>query len=225
MTDPRRPYRNQVVYDTKTAMTAHPEAPQLYLASASPRRRQLLDQIGVRYRILPVEIDETPLAGEPPRVYAVRMALSKARAAGRPPGGPPVLAADTVVTLDGDILGQPAGREEALAMLARLSGRTHRVITAVGVVDDRGEAVEAVTSRVTFRSVARDEAEAYWAGGEPAGKAGGYAIQGYAAVFVARLEGSYSGVVGLPLFETARLLRARGVTAPPPAVAQARRAP
>ena len=187
---------------------------RIYLASSSPRRRELLDQIGVRYHVLPVAADERRHAGESPRDYVLRMALSKARLAAADPGRVldlPVLAADTVVVIDGDVLGKPANRDNATAMLARLSGRTHEVLTAVAVMH-RTEGVRISTSQVAFRLIDPLEAAAYWATGEPQDKAGAYAIQGRGAVFVARLEGSYSGVVGLPLFETAQLLREHDVS-------------
>lgn len=200
---------------TDTA-TVTGDGPQIYLASSSPRRRELLDQIGVRYHVLPVDADERRRAGESPRDYVLRMAQSKARLAAADPGRVldlPVLAADTVVVIDGDVLGKPTNRDNATAMLARLSGRTHEVLTAVAVIH-RTEGVRISISQVAFRLIDPLEAAAYWATGEPRDKAGAYAIQGRGAVFVARLEGSYSGVVGLPLFETAQLLREHGVCCP-----------
>ncbi|WP_207883619.1 nucleoside triphosphate pyrophosphatase [Pseudomonas sp. 30_B] len=182
---------------------------QLYLASSSPRRRELLTQIGLPFHIVPASIDETPQAGESAVAYVERLAREKALAglhflAQR--ADVCVLGADTAVVLDGRILGKPADRAEALAMLQALSGREHEVLTAVAVANrDRCEA-RVVGSRVTFRSVSMEEAERYWDTGEPHDKAGGYAIQGLAAVFVSRVEGSYSAVVGLPLCETAALL-------------------
>ncbi|MCJ1884920.1 Maf-like protein [Pseudomonas sp. LA21] len=182
---------------------------QLYLASSSPRRRELLTQIGLPFHIVPASIDETPQAGESAVAYVERLAREKALAglhflAQR--ADVCVLGADTAVVLDGRILGKPADRAEALAMLQALSGREHEVLTAVAVANrDRCEA-KVVGSRVTFRSVSMEEAERYWDTGEPHDKAGGYAIQGLAAVFVSRVEGSYSAVVGLPLCETAALL-------------------
>ncbi len=204
-------------------LMTRPAAPSLYLASSSPRRRVLLDQIGVRYRTLPVSVDETRRAGEPAQDYVTRLALAKARCAWRslPRAAPaPVLGADTVVVLDGEPLGKPGGRAQALAMLARLSGRRHRVMSAVALVEGDREAVRLNVSRVSFRRISAVEREAYWASGEPADKAGAYAIQGRGAVFVRRLEGSYSGVMGLPLFDTAELLREFGIevcAASPPA--------
>ncbi|TLP77937.1 septum formation inhibitor Maf [Pseudomonas nitroreducens] len=182
---------------------------QLYLASSSPRRRELLTQIGLPFHIVPASIDETPESGESARAYVERLARGKALAglnflAQR--ADVCVLGADTAVVLDGRILGKPVDRDDALAMLQALSGREHEVLTAVAVADrDRCEA-RVVSSRVAFREVSAEEAERYWETGEPQDKAGGYAIQGLAAVFVSRVEGSYSAVVGLPLCETSALL-------------------
>lgn len=184
----------------------------LILASSSPRRRELLDQIGVTYRVQPVEVDETPREGESPEAFARRMALEKARAGWKAQGsGLPVLGADTVVTLDGVILGKPADRAEALHMLGRLSGSTHRVLSAVALKHGGREAVRLSETRVRFRTLAPEEIAAYWDSGEPADKAGAYGVQGLGALFVEHLEGSYTGVVGLPLYETGQLLEAFGI--------------
>ncbi len=186
----------------------------IYLASASPRRRELLEQIGVGYTLIGAEIDESPRPGETPEALVERLALEKARAglAARPAGDRvPVLGADTLVVLDGRPLGKPAGRAEALQMLAALSGRAHQVLSAVALVTEAREAVRLNRSRVWFRDIGEAEREAYWESGEPADKAGGYAIQGLGALFVERIEGSYSGIMGLPLFETARLLQDFGI--------------
>lgn len=188
--------------------------PSLYLASASPRRSELLRQIGVSFTPCPVDIDETPLPGESSADYVQRLAREKAQAAlARLGDGQPlcVLGADTTVTLDGRILGKPADRTEGLAMLALLSGRTHQVLTAVALADAGRCEVRLVESQVTFRTISPEEAERYWSTGEPADKAGGYGIQGLGAVFVRELRGSFSGVVGLPLCETAELLASFGV--------------
>lgn len=189
--------------------------PVLVLASRSPRRRQLLDQIGLGYSVQAVDVAEVPEPGERPLAYVTRVARAKAeaglQAAGR--AGLPVLAADTAVVVDGCILGKPAGRAQAMAMLGRLSGRSHRVYTAVALL--HGEIETAVSvSKVTLRRIDAGERAAYWATGEPADKAGGYAIQGRGAVFVERVVGSYSGVMGLPLFETGAMLAAIGVQLP-----------
>ncbi len=187
----------------------------IYLASASPRRRELLEQIGIRYRQLVVEVPEEQQLDEVPEMYVLRVALEKARA-GRTTlaqdDPTPVLGADTAVVIDGEVLGKPRDRADALSMLARLSGQWHQVMSAVAVVGADGEALSRLSvSAVQFRPVTREEAEAYWETGEPRDKAGGYAIQGRAAVFIERLEGSYSGVMGLPLFETAELLGQFGI--------------
>ena len=185
----------------------------LHLASASPRRRELLQQIGVPHRLVSAPIDESVLPGELPVAYVERLARAKAAAGLAVLGGEDacVLGADTAVVLDGRILGKPADRAEGLAMLAALSGRSHKVLTAVAVCDHGRCAARVVSSRVHFRTLSTAEREAYWASGEPQDKAGGYAIQGLAAIFVERLEGSYSAVVGLPLAETAELLGGFGI--------------
>lgn len=183
--------------------------PEVYLASRSPRRRELLQQIGVPYRQLDAEVDETAHEGESPEVHVLRLALEKARAGWSKVENSdqplPVLGADTVVVLDDEILGKPASREEAVAMLQALSGNTHRVLTGVALVDDR-EATRISVNNVTFRELSDAEIARYWETGEPADKAGAYAIQGRGAVFIEHMEGSYSGVMGLPLFEVADLL-------------------
>ncbi len=186
----------------------------IYLASASPRRRELLTQIGVSHRLLAVEVDESPLAGESPIELVRRLAIAKARAGSAWLGGgghPPVLAADTVVVLDAEILGKPKDRADGLAMLEKLSARRHQVFTGVALCLGTGPVDSRVSqSRVGFRPIDPTEASAYWASGEPGDKAGAYAIQGLAAIFINHLEGSYSGVMGLPLFETAQLLAEAG---------------
>ncbi|WP_044872103.1 Maf family protein [Pseudomonas sp. LFM046] len=186
----------------------------LYLASGSPRRRELLAQIGVPHVTLIASIDESILSGEGASAYVERLAREKALAglaSLAEPGDACVLGADTAVVLEGRILGKPADREDALATLALLSGREHEVLTAVALADrDRCES-QVVSSRVRFRPISRAELESYWASGEPADKAGSYAIQGLGAVFVSRVEGSYSAVVGLPLLETAEMLAGFGI--------------
>lgn len=186
----------------------------IYLASQSPRRAQLLQQLGVRFQVVNVAVDESAHAGEDPAVCAARLARTKAEMAVRALGGHislPVLAADTLVVVEGMILGKPADRRQGLAMLARLSGRSHQVLSAVALWQNGAMHSALNVSRVSLRAITPEEADAYWDTGEPADKAGGYAIQGRAAQFIERLEGSYSGVVGLPLFETAALLRAAGI--------------
>ena len=185
----------------------------IILASASPRRAALLTQIGVTFRVHTVTLSEDPLLGETPADLARRLALAKARRAWAETGsGAPVLAADTVVALDGVSLGKPAGRADAMDMLERLSGRTHDVYTAVALIARGGEQLTLSASRVTMRSTTAAERAAYWETGEPADKAGAYGVQGRAAAFISRLEGSYSGVMGLPLYETAEMLRSAGCT-------------
>lgn len=186
----------------------------LHLASASPRRRELLAQIGVPFVTLIASIDETALPGEPAERYVERLAREKALAGLATlnvPAGAVVLGADTAVVLDGRILGKPADRAECLATLAALSGREHQVLTAVALASAQRIESRVVVSRVRFRPLRAGEAEAYWATGEPCDKAGSYGIQGLAAVFVSQLEGSYSAVVGLPLCETAQLLGEFGI--------------
>lgn len=190
----------------------------LYLASQSPRRRELLTQLGVRYELLLADDDEDAEAlevvqpGETPDDYVQRVCALKAEAAlrrreRRALPDAPVLTSDTTVCLGGDILGKPVDGADAAAMLAALSGSTHRVLTAVTVVSTLGMHHALSISRVTFRAMTAPEIEGYVASGEPLGKAGAYGIQGRAAEFVERIEGSYSGIMGLPLFETAALLR------------------
>ncbi len=184
-------------------------APRLYLASASPRRSQLLQQIEVPHVVRPVVIDESPRDGEAPAAYVLRLAEQKAQAlwSQLAPGERlPVLAADTTVAIEGAILGKPADRAELHAMFRRLSGRTHEVHTAVALMHDGRLNARVSTSEVSFRELAPAEIDGYWDTGEPADKAGGYAVQGRAAVFIRHIAGSYSGVMGLPLYETWELL-------------------
>lgn len=188
----------------------------LYLASGSPRRRELLTQIGVRFDVVKASVDESWHPGEEPLDYVLRLAATKARAGlltleGEGIGSPVVLGADTAGVLQGEILGKPRDRDDAIAMLLRMGGHTHQVITGVALATDAGVLVSHAITDVTFRPVSEAEAEAYWNTGEPADKAGAYGIQGFGAIFVARIEGSYTGVVGLPLFETAQLLQQAGL--------------
>jgi septum formation protein len=189
----------------------HNMSPQIYLASRSPRRSELLSQIGVIHETVTAEVNETPRPNEAAAEYVLRLALEKAEA-GRSAAADalPVLAADTAVVVENEILGKPADREEALGMMARLSGRSHKVLTGVALVGITSNSRLSV-SRVTFRSVTAAEAGAYWQNGEPSDKAGGYGIQGLGAIFISHLEGSFSGVMGLPLFETAELLQGAGI--------------
>ena len=208
----------------------------IHLASRSPRRRALLDQIGVDHAVIDAPIDETRRAGELPEQYVRRMAREKAMAglaALRFARRGPVLAADTAVVLDAAVLGKPRDEAHAVEMLRSLSGRMHRVISTVSIIGGSGtgrtprgvregqpyngaadgDSPRCITSvsRVWFRDIPYEEVRAYCASGEPLDKAGAYAIQGRAAVFVTRLDGSFSGVMGLPLFETASLLRTVGI--------------
>lgn len=208
----------------------------LYLASSSPRRRELLAQLGLRPRLVAAETDETPAPAEPAEAYVTRIARAKARAGWATLSAPdhrPLLAADTAVVVEDQILGKPVDAENALQMLALLSGRWHSVLTAISVISvlnaaagsdqprepDSGalggqtlrEHQVLVRTEVRMRPITRHEALAYWASGEPRDKAGAYAVQGRGALFVESLCGSYSNVVGLPLFETAELLRAHGI--------------
>lgn len=182
--------------------------PLVTLASASPRRSQLLTQVGVAHRVRVPEVDESRLPGEPPPDYVLRLARLKAREVQARDASLPVLAADTIVALGEDLLGKPRDRAEGVAMLLRLAGRVHQVFTAVALCRQEAAPRCALSrSEVTMRPIGRGEAEAYWDSGEPCDKAGAYAIQGRGAVFVAHLSGSFSGVMGLPLFEVAQLLR------------------
>ncbi|HVT35977.1 MAG TPA: nucleoside triphosphate pyrophosphatase [Nevskiaceae bacterium] len=180
----------------------------LYLASQSPRRAELLMQLGLRFEIVPAEVVEQPRPGETPAQYALRIAQDKARAgATHARVALPVLGADTDVVLDGKVLGKPRDAAHAIDMLLALSGRMHEVYSAVALMlGERDETALSVT-RVEFGDITRAQAQAYWDSGEPRGKAGAYAIQGLGARFVRRIEGSYSGVVGLPLYETMELLQ------------------
>jgi septum formation protein len=186
-------------------------SPLVCLASVSPRRRELLAQIGVPHRVTGADIDESVRPGEAPRDYVLRMARQKALTVRKRGETLPVLAADTTVVLDDTLFGKPRDRNDGLAMLGRLSGRTHEVLTAVALANSSDVTLRLSISTVRFRSLSPEECMAYWETGEPRDKAGGYAVQGMAAVFIESLSGSYSGVMGLPLFETGELLRAAGV--------------
>jgi septum formation protein len=187
---------------------------QVYLASRSPRRRLLLEQMGLRAAVIEAPIDESRRGDETADAHVLRVAREKAWAGRQqlsPRDSRPVIAADTAVVLEDETFGKPADRDSALQMLRALSDRTHRVLTAVAVISRHGEQYDMSESRVTFRRLEESEMLAYWETGEPCDKAGAYAIQGRGAVFIAHLEGSYSGVMGLPLFETARLLTDAGI--------------
>ncbi len=185
--------------------------PVVCLASVSPRRRELLAQIGVPHSVSGAHIDETVHPGEPPRDYVMRMARQKAVTVREKGTALPVLAADTTVVLDSVIYGKPRDRSDAIEMLTRLSGRVHEVMTAVALAEAHAVTLRLSVSSVRFRALTLEECAAYWETGESSDKAGGYGIQGAAATFIESLSGSYSGVMGLPLFETAELLRAAGI--------------
>jgi septum formation protein len=184
--------------------------PLIYLASASPRRRQLLDQIRVPHAVRPVDLDESRLDGESPADYVCRLAAAKAQALWDRLSVDerlPVLGADTTVALGTEIFGKPRDHDESIAMLLRLAGRTHDVLTAVALCSSTGCEIRLSRSEVTFGTLTEQECTAYWESGEPRDKAGGYAVQGLAATFITRIAGSYSGIMGLPLAETAQLLK------------------
>jgi septum formation protein len=193
-------------------------APLVVLASASPRRSALLAQIGVAHEIRATDVDEAQLPGESPHALVRRLAQAKAVEGRRQNGSAlPVLSADTIVVLEGVVFGKPQDRADGMRMLLALGGHTHHVLTAVALaMPGGGGAKEQVTlalsdTAVTMRAITPAEAGAYWASGEPAGKAGSYAIQGLGARFISHIDGSYSGVMGLPLYETAQLLQSHGL--------------
>lgn len=186
----------------------------LYLASASPRRRELLEQLGLCFRVVAQRVDESRLPGESPEDYVRRLARAKAAAGARTltaNDSIPVLGADTVVVCGDRILGKPRDLGEACDMLGLLSGRSHEVLTAVALQGGGRIADTLSRTTVAFRELSEAEIRAYWASGEPRDKAGAYAVQGRGALFVRHISGSYSGVVGLPVFETATLLEGFGV--------------
>jgi septum formation protein len=183
----------------------------LVLASASPRRRQLLAQLLAQFDVVPSDVPETPRPDEPPDVFARRVAREKARDVAQRRPGAFVLGADTVVVVDHEILGKPAGRDDARRMLRLLSGRAHGVLTAVVLIDPAGMRAETVVhSRVTFRELRAEEIEAYLDTAEPYDKAGAYAVQGGGAFFIREIHGSYTNVIGLPLCEAVSLLKLAG---------------
>lgn len=189
--------------------------PDLHLASASPRRHELLTALGLSFTFGGVDVDESSLPGETAMEMVLRLATLKARTAfDAGDYAVPVLGADTVVVLEDRVFGKPESKEEALAMLASLSGRAHEVLTGVAVVlNDELQTAVSLTE-VQFREIHPDEALAYWQSGEPVGKAGAYAVQGVGGIFVCEIHGSYTGVVGLPVYETAELLRKAGIELP-----------
>ena len=183
-------------------------SPLLYLASTSPRRREILQSLGIEFEVVMVEIDESPLAGESAEDLVVRLATAKAEAA---TGAEYVLGSDTVVVLDDIVLGKPEDADDAVDMLLALSGRSHTVLTGVALRTPNGTGLVLSKTDVRFREIDRDEAIAYWHSGEPADKAGSYGIQGLGGMFVEAINGSYSGVMGLPVFETVELLKSAGI--------------
>lgn len=193
--------------------------PRLYLASSSPRRRELLDQIGIKFEVISdLDVDESPNYAEAPEQYVCRLAREKAVAGYTRLSSLIkektfemhwVLGADTCIAIDGEILGKPLDRDDGIAILQRLSGRSHTVLTAICLFDGKREQQSLSRSTVTFKTLQADEIVHYWESGEPADKAGAYAIQGGAARFITNLQGSYTGVVGLPLYELTELLQSR----------------
>jgi septum formation protein len=185
----------------------------IYLASSSPRRADLLRQIGIEFQVLAVNVDESKTATESAERYVSRMSETKAQA-GRSmlSADAPVLAADTIITIDGNIVGKPSDHFCCQQILAKLSGRKHQVLSAVALHFEGKTRLKFSKNQVTFRALEATEIEAYCASNEPLDKAGAYAIQGKAAIFIDHLEGSYSSVMGLPLFETADLLKQVGIT-------------
>lgn len=194
---------------------------QIFLASRSPRRRTLIEQLGLRYQIVDVDVDERHRDGESPADYVARLALEKARSGWHQVAvqGVPVVGADTCIVLNGRIVGKPVDKAHGIALLKQYSGATHEVVSGVAMVGTVGNASESAPqeqvrvniSRVTFRRLTDQECERYWETQEPLDKAGGYAIQGKAAGFISNIEGSYSGIMGLPLYEFAELISVFGI--------------
>ncbi|HDK38198.1 MAG TPA: septum formation inhibitor Maf [Thiolapillus brandeum] len=183
----------------------------LVLASQSPRRRELLSQIDVAHEVIHVDVDETPHQGESPQNYVQRITLAKARAGHEQMPDRPILAADTCVVIKNRILGKPEDEEHAVHMLKQLSGTTHQVLTGVALFHAGAEHYQLNHNEVRFCTISTVQARHYWATGEPADKAGGYAVQGRGALFIEYISGSYSGIMGLPLFETGQLLAKAGL--------------
>jgi len=181
--------------------------PSLYLASKSPRRQELLSQIGISFQLVDIDVPESPQHNESAIDYVTRLAIDKSLAGvANRTGNTPVLGSDTIVVLNGRIMEKPTDKTNAIEMLLALSNNTHQVMTAIAISDNERTLNEVVTTNVTFCQISEQQASAYWYTGEPADKAGGYAIQGLAGKFVKNIEGSYFAVVGLPLLETERLL-------------------
>ncbi len=187
----------------------------IYLASASPRRAQLLEQIGVRYNKIQIDVDEVAISGESPKQQVERLAILKAHAGWNNINGQallPVLAADTMVVIDNQVLGKPASKEHAINMLQQLSGKQHDVLSGVAVVNKQHTESIVVHTQVKFRTLSIIECQDYWNTGEPKDKAGAYGIQGYGAILVESITGSYSNIVGLPLLETSQMLKRFGIS-------------
>lgn len=185
------------------------QLPPIYLASASPRRQELLRQIGVDFIVVEHSVAEERLADESPAEMVERLAVAKAKDVLQKTNqlSPrPVLGADTIVVIDNEVLGKPKDRDDALRMLSLLSNRTHHVITAVALIDANEIVIRLSKSEVTFSAITPEQAQNYWETGEPQDKAGAYAIQGRASIFIKNINGSYSGIMGMPLFETYNLL-------------------
>lgn len=185
------------------------QLPAIYLGSTSPRRQELLRQIGVNFIAVEPNVVEEKLTDETPQEMVERLAIAKAenvlqKINQQPPR--PVLSADTIVVIDNKVLGKPKNEEDALRMLSLLSNRTHEVLTAVALIDQGQVAIRLSKSEVTFSTITPEEAKKYWATGEPQDKAGAYAIQGMASIFIENINGSYSGIMGMPLYETYSLL-------------------
>ncbi|MDX2505976.1 MAG: Maf family protein [Gammaproteobacteria bacterium] len=191
-------------------MTKHP---QIYLASSSPRRQELLQQMGVSFIVIPQFVREVHKPGESPEEFVTRLAVQKAAdgLARQTERRIPVLGSDTAVVLDGKILGKPGSRAQAIEMLLSLSARTHQVMTAVALTNEQKTEVDISVSEVSFSKLSREMCENYWHTGEPADKAGSYGIQGKGALFVTNINGSYSAVMGLPIYEAGRLLNKFGI--------------
>ena len=185
---------------------------QITLASASPRRRELLDQIQLSYSVHPVNIDESHIAGESAEQFVSRLAREKAQAGFKLYPQRPALGSDTIVISEQKILGKPENRQQGIAMLESLSGTTHQVMTAVAICSEKVERCLISCSEVEFAPLSAQQIEAYWETGEPLDKAGGYAVQGIAAQFIKNIKGSYSGIMGLPLYETTALLSLAGIS-------------
>lgn len=183
--------------------------PQFTLASSSPRRREILAALGFDFNVVSVDVDEKHLHGESAEQMVLRLAIAKAEAAA---AAELAIGSDTVVVLDERILGKPRDADDAVAMLLALSGRTHRVLTGVALKTAAGASAVLSATEVRFREIGRDEAYRYWQSGEPADKAGSYGIQGIGGMFVESINGSYSGVMGLPVFETVELLKSAGIS-------------